>query len=146
VQRPLLGHLKKLKKSISTASTHLTHSCLSTTDSISNNKSINCGNEPSTNSGRSEPEVELTPQEELSMSFNSHLIIYLHQMHSRSIGACPSTPSSNLMSFSRTTMAGPLTFLPVLLPNANYVLVVFIILYSVSYVTNCTLGSYIHSH
>ena len=48
------------------------------------------------------------------------------QTHSRSIGACPSTPSSSLMLFSSTTKAGPLTSSPAPLPNAKYMLVAFI--------------------
>jgi hypothetical protein len=64
---------KKLKKSISTASTRLICSRSSITISISDNKNVDCDNEFSINGqgdgSRSEPEVELTPQEELSTSF-----------------------------------------------------------------------------
>jgi hypothetical protein len=70
---------KKLKKSISTASMRSIYSLASTTDATSDNKNANHGNEPSADgqgdSSGSEPEVELTPQEELSTLFNHHLII-----------------------------------------------------------------------
>jgi hypothetical protein len=69
---------KKLKKSISTASISSIHSC--TTGSISNNKDVDCGNKPSADSQNDgdgiEPEVEMTPREELRMLFNNNLVIY----------------------------------------------------------------------
>ena|ERR1700722_2151820 len=68
---------KKLKRSISDASMHLIHYRSAAAISISDCKNADHGNEPSTygqgDSSRSEPEVELTPQEELSTSFNYHL-------------------------------------------------------------------------
>ena len=70
---------KKLKKSISTASTYSIYSLTSITDVTSNNENADHGNEPSANSqgdsSESEPEVELTHQEELSTLLNHHLII-----------------------------------------------------------------------
>lgn len=64
---------KKLKKSISTASTRSICSCSSITVSVSDDEDVNRDDESSINgqgdSNRSEPEVELTPQEALSMSF-----------------------------------------------------------------------------
>ena len=64
---------KKLKNSISTASTHSIRSRSSIAISISDDENINCNNKSSfggqDDSNRSEPEVELTPEEELSMSF-----------------------------------------------------------------------------
>src|ERR1700723_2018178 len=69
---------KKLKKSLSTASVPLIHSRSPTTGSISNNK---YGNEPSTDSqddgGGIDPEVEVTPQEELSTLFNYVVICHI---------------------------------------------------------------------
>ena len=68
---------KKLKRSISDASMHSIHYCSAAAISISDCENADHGNEPSTDgqgdSSRSEPEVELTPQEELSTSFNYHL-------------------------------------------------------------------------
>ena len=64
---------KKLKNSISTASMHSIRSRSSIAFSISDDENVNHDNVSSVGSegdgGRSEPEVELTPQEELSMSF-----------------------------------------------------------------------------
>jgi hypothetical protein len=65
---------KKLKKSISTASMRSIRSCSSTTVSSSDNENVGHDNESNADGqgdgGGSEPEVELTPQEELSTSFN----------------------------------------------------------------------------
>ena len=73
---------KKLKKAISTASIHLQRSHFSTTVSSCDNEGVDPGNESSTDSqgdgSRSEPEVELTPQEELSMSFSYYLVVYIN--------------------------------------------------------------------
>jgi hypothetical protein len=67
---------KKLKKSISTP---LTRSIRSRSSTTSDNENADHGNEPSADSqgdgSGSEPEDELTPQEELSTLFNYHLII-----------------------------------------------------------------------
>jgi hypothetical protein len=70
---------KKLKKSLSATSMHSKHSRTSTTVSSTDNEGVDPPNESSTDSqgdgGGSEPEVELTPQEELSMSFNCYLVV-----------------------------------------------------------------------
>jgi len=68
---------KKLKKSISDALTRLIRSRSTAAISISDHENADHGNEPSADGqgdiSRSEPEVELTPQEELSTLFNYHL-------------------------------------------------------------------------
>ena len=64
---------KKLKKSISTASTHSICSHSFITVSVSDDEDVDRDDEPSINGqgdgDSSEPKVELTPQEALSMSF-----------------------------------------------------------------------------
>ena len=69
---------KKLKKSISDASTCSIRSRSIAAISISDRENADHGNEPSADGqgdiSRSVPEVELTPQEELSSSFNYHYI------------------------------------------------------------------------
>src|SRR5882762_8431271 len=65
---------KKLKKSISTTSTHSIRSRRSSiTTSIPDNENVNRDEESSidghSNGDRTKPEVKLTPQEELSMPF-----------------------------------------------------------------------------
>ena len=68
---------KKLKKSISDASMRTICFHSTATISISDSENADHGDEPSADgqgdSSRSEPEVELTPQEELSTLFNYHL-------------------------------------------------------------------------
>jgi len=71
---------KKLKKSLSTVLMPSKCSCSSTTVSPTENEGVDPGNESSTDSkgdgSRSEPEVELTPEEELIMSSSYYLIVY----------------------------------------------------------------------
>ena len=73
---------KKLKKSISTASISSIRS--RTTGSISDNKDVDRGNEPSADSQDDgdgiEPEVEMTPQEELCTLFNNNLVFYTNEI------------------------------------------------------------------
>ena len=74
-----------LQKTSSTTSVRSAHSHCSTPISISDNEAVD--NESSAD-GQSdsdviEPEVELTPEEELSMSFNYYLIMYPNYIYIR---------------------------------------------------------------
>src|ERR1700683_3691062 len=75
---------KKLKKSTSTTSIPLIRSHSPTTGSTSDNEDVDHGNEPGADSqddgGGIEPEVELTPQEELHTLFNNNLVIYTNEI------------------------------------------------------------------
>jgi hypothetical protein len=124
---------KKLKKCISTP---LTRSMRSRSSTTSDNENTDHGNEPSADSqgdgSGSEPEVELTPQEELSTLFNYHLVINTNYICIRGTPGALALAHLHLLQIGCrfpapvTMMAGPLTSSPGPLPNAKYVLVVFV--------------------
>jgi len=130
VQRLSLEPFKKLKKSLSTVSMPSNALAPSITVSPTENEGVDPGNESSTDSkgdgSRSEPEVELTPEEEQSTLSSYNLLIISASEALQEHWRSPIYIFFNRTSFSSTTMAGLLTFSLALLPNANFMLVAFV--------------------